>query len=116
MNRGVPTLSAGLTGRPFSSRVNPRYATIIGSADGSIIATIMTTRIARKSVRATGSAKVLAGSRRIVVTPAVVHVTYHARTTTAPTSTAIGKVTDRNSCGALRAAPASMIRGFVGGS
>src|SRR2546428_12666844 len=52
MNRAVAVSSAGFVGRPASRRVIPRYATIIGKADGNIIATIMTTRRGKKRTEA----------------------------------------------------------------
>src|SRR5439155_22314375 len=61
-NRTVAVLSAGFVGRPASSRVIPRKARIIGIAEGNIIATIMTTRRAKKRTRS--DAKIVDGANR----------------------------------------------------
>src|SRR5438105_10325839 len=90
----VPRTSAGLLGCPFSRRVRPWYARAIGSADGSIIATIITTMSAKKRTR-TGDPNA-AGAISAFAKSDEVQVTYHARTTKAATPRPTGIVRRRN--------------------
>src|SRR3989475_2664856 len=52
MKSAVAVLSAGFVGRPASRRVIPRNARIIGRGEGHMIATMTTTRRAKKRTRA----------------------------------------------------------------
>src|SRR2546426_4379773 len=91
MNRAVAASSTGFVGRPASRRVIPRYATIIGKADGNIIATIMTTRRAKKRTRSVDRNR--EGAVSAIRTSAEVHVAYQA----APTARTTAAATDRKS-------------------
>src|SRR2546425_2971961 len=95
MNRAVAASSAGFVGRPASRRVIPRYATIIGKADGNIIATIMTTRRAKKRTRSVDRNR--EGAMRAIRTSAEVHVAYQAAPTARATAAATGTVKCRSS-------------------
>src|SRR6266508_3566171 len=89
-------------GAPPSSRVRPRYARIIGRADGSIIATIMTTMTAKNAAAYEPVDSIaVCGDMKDIVTSCVVQTTYHERATTSATSAATGIVTRGN-------APASL--------
>ena len=93
-NRTVAVLSAGFVGRPASSRVIPRKARIIGIAEGNIIATIMTTRSAKKSTRSDDT--IVDGAIRAIRKSEDVHVAYQAAATTRATAAATGIVTRRS--------------------
>src|SRR3989475_12562131 len=90
MNRAVTAPYAGFVGRPASRRVIPRYARTIGKADGNIIATIMTTRRAKKRTRSVDRNR--EGDMRAIRTSAEVHVAYQAAPTARATATATGMV------------------------
>src|SRR5256886_4414156 len=88
MNSAVAASSAGFVGRPASRRVIPRYARIIGKADGNIIATIMTARRAKKRTRSVDRNR--EGAMRAIRTSAEVQVEYQAAPTARATATATG--------------------------
>src|SRR5712692_349117 len=93
--RAVAALSAGFVGRPASRRVIPRYARIIGRAEGNIIATIMTTRRAKKRTRSVDPKR--EGAVSAIRTSADVHVAYQAAPTARATAAATGMVRCRRS-------------------
>src|SRR2546426_10487352 len=95
MNRAVAASSTGFVGRPASRRVIPRYATIIGKADGNIIATIMTTRRAKKRTRSVDRNR--EGAVSAIRTSAEVHVAYQAAPTARTTAAATGTARCRSS-------------------
>src|SRR2546428_8650289 len=95
MNRAVAASSAGLVGRPASRRVIPRNATIIGKADGNIIATIMTTRRTKNRTRSVDRNR--EGAVSAIRTSAEVHVAYQAAPTARATAAATGTVRCRSS-------------------
>src|SRR3990172_11571246 len=97
----VPTSSAGFVGRPSSSRVMPRYARIMGRADGSIIATIITTSKMRKTASTAGFEVVISGIMSSFIRSVEDHVTYHATATAITTNMAIGAVRCRRRSGAF---------------
>src|SRR2546427_12885325 len=76
MKSAVAASSAGFVGRPASRRVIPRNARIIGRAEGNIIATIMTTRSAKKRTRSVDRKR--EGAVSAIRTSAEVHVAYQA--------------------------------------
>src|SRR5712691_175082 len=95
MKSAVATLSAGFVGRPASRRVIPRNARIIGRAEGNIIATIMTTRSAKKRTRSVDRKREGAVSAKR--TSAEVHVAYQTAPTARATAAATGTVRCRSS-------------------
>src|SRR2546428_12404195 len=108
MKSAVAASSAGPVGRPASRRVIPRNARIIGKAEGNIIATIMTTRRAKKRTRSVDRNR--EGAVSAIRTSAEVHVAYHAAPTARTTAAATGTVRCRSSQagsagGALRTPP-----------
>src|SRR2546426_3992507 len=95
MNRAVAASSAGFVGRPASRRVIPRYATIIGKADGNIIATIMTTRRAKQRMRSVDRKR--EGAVSAIRASAEVHGADQAAPTARATAAATGTVRCRRS-------------------
>src|SRR5438093_13570225 len=90
MKSDVAASSAGFVGRPASRRVIARYARIIGRAAGNIIATIMTTRRAKKRTRSVDRNR--EGAVSAIRTSAEGHVAYQAAPTAKATATATGMV------------------------
>src|SRR2546427_774051 len=111
MKSAVAASSAGLVGRPASRRVIPRNARIIGKAEGNIIATIMTTRSAKKKTRSVDRNR--EGAVSAIRTSAEFHVAYQA----APTARATAAATGTVRCGSSQAGSAgtmSTMPGSVG--
>jgi len=110
MKSDVAASSAGFVGRPASRRVIPRYARIIGSAEGNIIATIMTTSRAKKRTRSVDRNR--EGAMSAIRTSAEVHVAYQAAPTARATAAATGMVRCRSnparSAGAVSTIPRSV--------
>src|SRR2546425_9908491 len=103
MKSAVAASSAGLVGRPASRRVIPRNARIIGKAEGNIIATIMTTRSAKKRTRSVERNR--EGDVSAIRTSAEVHVAYQA----APTARAAAAATVTVRCGSSREGSAGTV-------
>src|SRR5205807_10161050 len=93
-------------GCPFSRRVRPWYARAIGSADGSIIATIITTMSAKKRARSVDPN--VAGAITAIARSDEVQVTYHATATRAATPTPTGIVRRRSKFGGVARSTASI--------
>src|SRR3989442_6621278 len=108
----VPTTSAGFVGCPFSRREIPWYARAIGTADGSIIATIITTMRAEK--RAMSVEPNVEGAMSIIVRSEEAHVTYHATATIAMTAAATGIVRRRSKSGTAGETASPTARGNEG--
>ncbi len=108
MKSAVAASSAGFVGRPASRRVIPRNARIIGRAEGNIIATIMTTRSAKKRTRSVDRNR--EGAVSAIRASAEVHVAYQAAPTTRATAAATGTVRCRSSQAGSAATVSTMPR------
>src|SRR3972149_4134670 len=73
----------------------------MGSADGSIIATIMTTSRMRKTASFAGSAAAISGNMTSLIRSAEDHVTFQATATATATNAAMGAVSCRRRSGAF---------------
>src|SRR6266550_3236504 len=104
-NATVPTTSAGFAGRPFSRREIPWYASAIGNAEGSIIATIITTIKAKN--KAMFVEPIVDGAISIIVRSEEAQVTYQATTTPA-----MGIVRRRSRSGTAGETASPMARGI----
>ena len=91
-NAPVAGQSAAFTGRPPCKRVIPWNATIIGRAEGSIIATIIVTINTKNSARSTARAGSTGTAIKTITMSEVAHVTYHATATTSATKSPRGTV------------------------
>src|SRR6266566_4634878 len=109
-NATVPTTSAGFAGRPFSRREIPWYASAIGNAEGSIIATIITTIKAKN--KAMFVEPIVDGAISIIVRSEEAQVTYQATATTATTTPAMGIVRRRSRSGTAGETASPMARGI----
>src|SRR2546428_13502284 len=103
MKSAVAASSTGLVGRPASRRVIPRNARIIGRAEGNIIATIITTRSAKKSTKSVDRNR--EGGVSDIRTSAEVHVAYQV----APTPSATAAATATGGCGSSQASTAGTV-------
>src|SRR5439155_2477926 len=101
---------AGRVGRPASKRVIPWNATIMGSAAGNIIATIITTMSPKNNATPTAPSGAPI-TRNVISYVDVDHVRYHAATTRIATSTATGIVIRRRRSDAGSESPMAMARG-----
>src|SRR5881628_251018 len=108
MKSAVAASSAGFVGRPASRRVIPRNARIIGRAEGNIIATIMTTRSAKKRTRSVDRNR--EGAVSAIRASVEVHVAYQAAPTTRATAAATGTVRCRSSQAGSAATVSTMPR------
>src|SRR2546427_12905903 len=108
MKSDVAGSSAGLVGRPASSRVTPQIARIIGKAEGNIIATIMTTRSEKKRTRSVDRNR--EGAVSAIRTSAEVHVAYQAAPTARATAAATGTVRCRSSQAGSAGTVSTMLR------
>src|SRR5436190_7124259 len=111
-NIAVATVSAGLTGRPPSRRVIPWNATIMGSAAGSIIATIIVVVNPKKSASSRGCVGAPT-MRKDIVNVDVENVTYQAIDTKIATRHATETVTRRSTSGADMDPSTAKVRGHV---
>src|SRR3990172_7600067 len=105
----VATRSAGFPGPPAFRPVRPSNVRIIGRAAGSIIATIITTRIRKNRARPAVPTGPTGVAVRAIERSDVDHVTYHAAATTRDTATATGSVSCRRRFGSCSDVPPAIL-------